>query len=202
MSADRRGARAASGLNAAVSAAPGGQKQTPGGITPAVRLALVPVDDADLARLLHRHLSDLLTWLDDYPADQVDPSAAASVRRSVDWVLEQLPGKPRDRLDSLGTAVGLLVDLMWWLDTCGEEEVDSFAAVKLQESTGACLDELSAEQRRRLVDVLDVLAASETHGGRRYEIRFFAFAIGLVDDEPEDQAPAVREWIRPEDRIR
>jgi hypothetical protein len=165
-------------------------------------VALVPADDAALARLLHRHRADLLTWLDDYPADQVDPAAVASVRRSIDWVMEQLPGGPGDRLDSLRTAVGLLVDLMWWLDTCGDDEVDPFAAVKLQESTGACLDELSAEQRRRLVEVLDDLAASEHHAGRRYEIRVFAFAMGIAGDEPADQAPAARKWIRPEERDR
>jgi hypothetical protein len=98
----------------------------------------------------------------------------------------------------LRTATGLLIDLTWWLDTCEDEQVDPFVAVKLQESTGAWLDELTAGQRRRLVEVLGELAASEEHNARRYEIRFFAFALGLVDDEIEDEAPAVREWIRPE----
>jgi hypothetical protein len=163
-----------------------------------VRWAFVLADDADLARLLHRHVADLFTWLDDYPAGQVDPAAVASVRRSLDRAIEQHPGGP----GSLRTAVGLLVDLMWWLDTCGDDEVDPFVAVKLQESAGACLDELSAGHRRRLVEVLDDLAAGERHVGRRYEIRFFAFAWGLVSDEPGDQAPAGRRWIRPEDRNR
>jgi len=158
-------------------------------------------DDAELAHLLHHHVDDLFTWLDDYPADQVDPTAVASVRRSLDWLIGQTPVEPGDRLASLKTAAGLLVDLMWWLDTCEDEQVDSFVAVKLQEATGAWLDELTADQRRRLVEVLAELAASEQHNGRRYEIRVFAFALGLANNEIEGEVPPVREWIRPEDRI-
>jgi hypothetical protein len=158
-------------------------------------------DDAELAHLLHHHVDDLLTWLDEHPADQVDPTAVASIRRSLGWMIGQAPVEQGDRLASLETAAGLLVDLMWWLDTCEDEEVDSFVAVKLQEGTGAWLGELAADQRRRLVEVLAELAASEKHNVRRYEIRLFAFALGLVNDEIEDEAPVVREWIRPEDRI-
>lgn len=156
--------------------------------------------DAELARLLQDHINDLFTWLDDYPADQVDPSAVASVRQGLDWMIEQSPVEQDGRPTSVRAAADLLVDLMWWLDTCDDEQVDPFVAVKLQEATGAWLDELTAGRRRRLVEVLDELAASEEHNGRRYEIRFFAFALGLVDDEFEDEAPAVREWIRPDNR--
>jgi hypothetical protein len=158
-------------------------------------------DDAELAHLLHHHVDDLFTWLGDYPADQVDPTAVAAVRRSLEWMIGQAPVEQGDRLASVTTAAGLLVDLMWWLDTCEDEQVDSFVAVKLQEATGAWLDELTAGQRRRLVEVLAGLAASEKHNGRRYEIRVFAFALGLTNDEIESGAPAVREWIRPQDRI-
>ncbi len=40
-------------------------------------------DDAGLARLLDRHVADLFIWLDDYPEDEVDRSAVASIRQSV-----------------------------------------------------------------------------------------------------------------------
>lgn len=163
--------------------------------------------DAALARLLHSLVADLLTWLDDYPEDQVDPNAVASIRQSIDWVIGRLPTERRDRLASgdpdpaaLRTVTGLFVDLLWWLDTCEDEEVDSHVAVKLQESTAAYVDDLSDEQRRRLLEVLDELAATEQHDGRRYELRFFPFAVGLVDDEPDAEEPPVREWIRPEAR--
>ncbi len=91
---------------------------------------------------------------------------------------------------------------MWWLDTCDAEQVDPFVAVKLQEATGAWLDELAVGQRQRLVEVLGKLAASEEHNGRRYEIRLFGFALGLIDEEIEEEAPVVREWIDPVNRIR
>jgi hypothetical protein len=75
-------------------------------------------DDVALARLLDRHIADVLTWLDDYPEDQVDKSAVASFRRSMNWIIDQLPAQPRGRLASgiahkaaLTTVIGLLVDL-------------------------------------------------------------------------------------------
>ena len=78
------------------------------------------VDDADLARVLHRHVDDVFTWLADSPADEVDPAAVAAVRRSLDRVTAQRAAGPPD---PLRTAVGLLADVMWWLDTCGDDEV-------------------------------------------------------------------------------
>jgi len=164
-------------------------------------------DDAALARLLDRHVTDLVTRLGDYPEDQVDSSSVASIRRSIDWVSEQLPAESRGRLTSgnadgaaLKTVVGLLVDLVWWLDTCSDEEVDEWAVGNIQESSAAFLLELSDWQRRRLLETLDALATTEQHAGRRYELRFFPFAMGLLDTEPDEQKPLVRGWVRPEDR--
>ncbi|MFC6022949.1 hypothetical protein ACFP2T_43215 [Plantactinospora solaniradicis] len=163
--------------------------------------------DAALARLLHSLVADLLRWLDDYPDDQVDPEVVASIRQSIDWVIERLPAERRDRLASgdpdpaaLKTVTGLVVDLLWWLDTCEDEEVDPHVAVKLQESSAAYVDDLSDERRRRLLEVLEELAATEQHDGRRYELRFFPYAMGLVADEPDVEEPPVREWVRPEAR--
>jgi hypothetical protein len=163
--------------------------------------------DAALAHRLHGLVADLLNWLDHYPEDEVDPRAVASIRESLDWVIEQLPAQQRDRLASgdpdpatLMTVTGLFVDLMWWLDTSQEDDVDLDVAVKLQESGVAYLDELSDDQRRRLLQVLDELAAAEQHDGRRYELLFFPSWIGLVDDEPDVEGPPVREWVRPEVR--
>lgn len=163
--------------------------------------------DAALARLLHSLVADLLTWLDDYPDDQVDPNAVASIRQSIDWMIERLPAERRDRLASgdpdsatLKIVAGFVVDLMWWLDTCEDEEVDSHVAVKLQEGSAAYVDDLSDEQRRRLLEVLDELVATEQHDGRRYELRLFPFAMGIVADEPDTEEPLVREWVRPEAR--
>jgi hypothetical protein len=60
------------------------------------------------------NVDDLLTWLEDYPADQVDPTAMASVRRSLEWMIEQSPVEQGDRPASLRMATGLLIELMWW----------------------------------------------------------------------------------------
>jgi hypothetical protein len=93
--------------------------------------------------------------------------------------------------------VGVVVDLAWWLDTCDEDGVDSHVVVKLLESAVADLDELPAAHRRRLLDVLEDLAAAEPHEGRRYELRLFPFATGLTDEEFDDDPPAPREWTPP-----
>lgn len=50
------------------------------------------------------------------------------------------------------------------------------------------------------LEVLDEGAAAEQHDGRRYELRFFPFAMGLVDEEPDAEEPPVREWVHPEAR--
>jgi hypothetical protein len=73
-------------------------------------------------------------------------------------------------------------------------------AVKLQESAGECLHELPDDQRERLLEVLDELAAAEPHDGRRYQLRFLPFAMGLVDDEPDDGQPSVLNWVQPQAR--
>jgi len=59
----------------------------------------VPVDDAELAHLLHHHVDDLLTWLDDYPADQVDPTAVGPSGEASTGSSSSLPsGKATDPL--------------------------------------------------------------------------------------------------------
>jgi len=159
-----------------------------------------PDPDAELASLLSGHADDLLAWLAHYPEDQVRAAAVAELRRSMAWVRGRVP--PGDSGAALTGAAGLVADLMWWLDTCADDEVDSHVAVKLQEATAALVDELSGGQRDRLREVLARSAAAERHAGRRFELRLFPYAVGLVDDEPEeDDEPAVREWVRPEDRV-
>jgi hypothetical protein len=95
---------------------------------------------------------------------------------------------------------GLLVDLWWWLDTCDDDEVDPDVAVQLQQRVSADVDDLSDDQRRRLLEVLDELAAAERHDGRGYELLFLPFAMGVVDDESDIEQPAVRDRVRPEAR--
>jgi hypothetical protein len=163
--------------------------------------------DAVLVNALHRVVTDLSAWLGDYPDDQVSPGAVAVTRASIDWVIEQLPAGQRDRLSagdpdpaSLKALTGLVADLIWWLDTCDDDEVDPDVAVKLQEAVAAAVDGMSDEQRQRLVEIVDELTTVEAHRGRRYELRRFPFAVGLVDDEPDEEEPPARTWTPPEAR--
>ncbi|WP_433795622.1 hypothetical protein [Actinoplanes sp. CA-252034] len=163
--------------------------------------------DAELALLLHRHVTDLFMWLSDYPEEQVDRSAVASIERDIGRATGQRPdGRRAPRLtkgsgdETLKRAIGLLVDVNWWLDTCSDEDVDEWVAGNLQEGTAYLLAELPDEQRSRLLEVIEVLAVTEQHEGRRYEIRFFPFAMGLVETEPTETKPLHRRWVRPQDR--
>jgi len=152
--------------------------------------------DAGLAALLHRHVTDIFEWLGHYPADEVDPAALASIRQSLAWLVARSPDPA-----ALTTAAGLLVEVTWWLDTSDDDEIDPDVASKVLEEVAGLSYEMSAEQTRRLVDVLGELAAAEGHAGRRYQLRFFPFAIGLVDEEADEPAePPVTGWVRPEDR--
>jgi hypothetical protein len=165
-------------------------------------------DDAALVLLLYRHVTDLFRWLSDYPEDQVDPNAVESVKQDIGWVTEHLAaGSPAPLLSNvpddqmLKEITGLLVDVTWWLDTCSDEDVGEWAVGNLQEGTAYLVAEMDEGQRSRLLGTLDELIATEQHGGRRYEMLFFRFAMGLVDTEPDGAKPFHRGWVRPQDRI-
>jgi hypothetical protein len=56
---------------------------------------------------------------------------------------------------------GLIVDIVWWLDSCGDEEVDPDSAVKMMESVAWAMGELAADQQQRLIEALGELADAE-----------------------------------------
>ncbi|MGW0633675.1 hypothetical protein [Streptomyces sp. NPDC002758] len=78
---------------------------------------------------------------------------------------------------------GLLVDVVWFLDGCGDEEVDPDSAVKMMESVGWVLLQLPSDQRERLLQVLADLAEAEQDPARREFLESFPFAIGMVEDQ-------------------
>ncbi|GHG93588.1 hypothetical protein [Streptomyces lanatus] len=87
-------------------------------------------------------------------------------------------------LDPLVPALtGLLVDVVRWLESCGDEEVDPDSAVKTMESVGGVLLQLPSDQRERLLQALAGLAEAEEDPARREFLESFPFAIGLVGDE-------------------
>jgi hypothetical protein len=79
---------------------------------------------------------------------------------------------------------GLIVDIMWWLDSCGDEEVDPDSAVKMMENVAWIMGELPADQQQRLIETLGTLADAEQHPARAKQLRSFPFAYGLVEDDP------------------
>ncbi|WP_436532425.1 hypothetical protein [Actinoplanes sp. HUAS TT8] len=155
---------------------------------------MTTIGDTTLAKLLHQHVLDVLDWLaEEHDADfpQVDPDAIEVFRQDVLPLPEV----------TLPAAVGLFTDLSWWLDSCDEEELDPDTAVKLLEGNAEVIGSLSEERRERLLEVLDDLATSESHPGRRYQFEFFPYAFGLLDDEePALDEPDSLEWVRPDDR--
>ncbi|CAL9301692.1 hypothetical protein SUDANB66_03402 [Streptomyces sp. SudanB66_2053] len=76
----------------------------------------------------------------------------------------------------------LLVDVMWWLESCGDEEVDPDSAVKMMEGVGWVLLQLPSDQRQRLVRVLADLAEAEQEPARREFLESFPSAIGMVEE--------------------
>ncbi|MET9382418.1 hypothetical protein ABZY09_15395 [Streptomyces sp. NPDC002928] len=56
-----------------------------------------------------------------------------------------------DRDPLVPALTGMLVDVVWWLESCGDEEVDPDSAVKIMESVGGELLRLPSGQRERLL---------------------------------------------------
>ncbi|MER6918374.1 hypothetical protein ABT314_04865 [Streptomyces spiralis] len=88
-----------------------------------------------------------------------------------------------DRDPLVPALTGLLVDIVWWLESCGDEEVDPDSAVKMMESVGWVLLQLPSDQRERLFQLLADLAEAEQDPARREFLASFPVAIGMVEDE-------------------
>jgi hypothetical protein len=90
-----------------------------------------------------------------------------------------------------------VVDLRWWLDSSGDDEIDPDTAVKMMESVTWVLNRLPPSQRDRFLVVLDDLADTEPDPARRRVLQAFPFASGLVDDEPARPAEPWTAWVHP-----
>lgn len=80
---------------------------------------------------------------------------------------------------------GLLVDVVWWLESCGDEEAAPDSAVKMMESLGWVVLQLPSDQRQRLLQVLADQAEREQDPARRVFLESFPFAIGMAEDREE-----------------
>ncbi|MFE2889328.1 hypothetical protein [Streptomyces sp. NPDC059272] len=80
---------------------------------------------------------------------------------------------------------GIVVDVVWFLDSCEDHEVDPESAVKMMESVAWVLGRLPQDQRDRMLQVLADLAETEETPSRREFWEEFPVALGLID-EPEN----------------
>jgi hypothetical protein len=78
---------------------------------------------------------------------------------------------------------GLVVDVVWFLDSCEDDEVDPDSAVKMTESVAGVLQQLPQNQRDRFLKVLADLVEAEQDPGRREFLQGFPFACSLVEEE-------------------
>ncbi|MGW1044363.1 hypothetical protein [Streptomyces sp. NPDC002547] len=78
---------------------------------------------------------------------------------------------------------GLVVDVVWFLDSCEDDEVDPDSAVKMMETVSWVLTRLPQDQRDRFLTVLAGLAEAEHDPSRREFLEAFPSACGLVDEE-------------------
>ncbi|MFI0998611.1 hypothetical protein ACIP10_07930 [Streptomyces galbus] len=76
---------------------------------------------------------------------------------------------------------GLVVDAAWFLERCGDDEVDPDSAVQMLEGMSAELLRLPADQRARFLRVLTELADAEPDLARREFLESFPAACGLVE---------------------
>jgi hypothetical protein len=95
---------------------------------------------------------------------------------------------------------GLVVDLVWWLDSCDDEEVDPESAVKMLETVSWVLLQVPAGQRARLLEALAELAEAEKHPGRREFLLAFPSTAGLAGDDSETPGTPWPAWVHPADR--
>ena len=79
---------------------------------------------------------------------------------------------------------GLVVDIVWWLDSCDDEEVDPDSAVKMMENVAWVMGNLPDDQQQRLIEALGGLAAAEQDPARAKQLRSFPFGCGLVEVDP------------------
>lgn len=78
---------------------------------------------------------------------------------------------------------GLVVDVVWFLESCEDDEVDPDSAVKMMESVAWVLQHLPSDQRGRFLQVLTDLADAEPNPGRREFLESFPFACGLAENQ-------------------
>ncbi|MEU1415296.1 hypothetical protein [Streptomyces sp. NPDC005731] len=78
-----------------------------------------------------------------------------------------------------------LVDVLWFIEGCEDEQMDPDDAVKVLEGFAHLVSTLSNDQRQELMALIGEMAAAETNPARREFLKEFPEGFGLIDDGPE-----------------
>ncbi|MFJ6946134.1 hypothetical protein ACISU4_16040 [Streptomyces wuyuanensis] len=76
-----------------------------------------------------------------------------------------------------------LVDVLWFVEGCEDEQMDPDDAVKILEGAGHLMTQLSSDQRSEFIDLLGSMAVKETDPSRRAFLEGFPEGFGLVEDD-------------------
>jgi hypothetical protein len=95
------------------------------------------------------------------------------------WEIVSMPVYP-----SLTRALAeALVDVLWFVEGCEDEQMDPDDAVKVLEGVAHLVTQLSSDQRSEFIDLLGSMAAEEADPSRREFLEGFPDGFGLVEDD-------------------
>ncbi|MET8439122.1 hypothetical protein ABZV61_42015 [Streptomyces sp900116325] len=75
-----------------------------------------------------------------------------------------------------------LVDVLWFIEGCEDEQMDPDDAVKVLEGVAHLVSKLSSGQRNEFIDLLGTMAEAESDPARREFLEGFPEGFGLLDD--------------------
>lgn len=76
-----------------------------------------------------------------------------------------------------------LVDVLWFVEGCEDEQMDPDDAVKVLEGVAALVSHLSDDQRSEFMDLLGSMASQEDDPSRRDFLLGFPEGFGLVEED-------------------
>ncbi|MEW2622949.1 hypothetical protein [Streptomyces sp. NPDC048106] len=77
-----------------------------------------------------------------------------------------------------------LVDVLWFIDGCEDEQMNPDDAVKVLEGVAHVVSTLPNDQRQELIELIGEMAAAESDPARREFLDEFPEAFGMIDDAP------------------
>ncbi|MEU2232250.1 hypothetical protein [Streptomyces vietnamensis] len=75
-----------------------------------------------------------------------------------------------------------LVDVLWFIEGCEDEQMDPDDAVKVLEGVAHTVSTLPTDQQQELIELVGEMAASETNPARREFLAGFPEGFGLIDE--------------------